>query len=483
MTPPTPKTSATTRAVGYVRLSRDHDDSTSVARQREIIARTCEARGWTLVETVEDVDVSASKRRLDRPGLDRVRALVRSGEADLVLVWRLDRLARSVVDFGTLLDEGVAVASATEPLDTTTPMGRAMAEVLQVFAALESRTTGERVRSAIAYRVAGQRWRGGPAPYGYRVVPHPSGDGKALEIEPEEARYVRMAADVVLNGGTLYRAARTLTEAGSTPRRSAAWSISSLRVVLTGDAVLGRTTRHGALLRDEEGLPVTPWEPVLPLEDVERLRALLARKAPTDRRRKAARLLSGLVVCSSCGKRLRVNRNQGGARYTCHGRSDGSGCTAPVSIGAEHLDDYAERSLLAVVGAWPVVEHRETVRDVAGLAEVVEAIAHTTDAMREPGADVAALVARLGALTERRDALMAAPAAPTVEAVETGETFAEAWAARDVDGRRALLSGALAGPIVLLPGARGRKGFDAARVEIPWRWLDEHAAEAALLTA
>ena len=464
------------RVVGYVRLSRADDDSTSVPRQRQIITAAASARGWDLVEVVEDVDVSASKRRLDRPGLDRVRALVRDGAADTVLVWRLDRLARSVVDFGLLLDEGLDVVSATEPLDTTSSMGRAMAEVLQVFAALESRTVGERVRSAIAYRVAGQRWRGGPAPYGYRVVPHPSGDGKALEVDADEARFVRMAADVVLDGGSLYRAARVLNDAGSKPRRSASWSLSSLRVVLVGDAVLGRTTRHGALLRDEEGLPVAPWEPVLPLEDVERLRALLARKAPTDRRRKAARLLSGLVVCSSCGKRLRVNRNQGGARYTCHGRSDGSGCESPVSIGAEHLDDFVERSLLEVVGTWPVVEHRETVRDAAGLAQVVEAIAYTTDLMREPGADLPGLVARLGELTERRDALQAAPAMPTVEAVETGETFAEAWAAREVDGRRALLASVVDGPVVLRPGVRGRRGFDAARVDVPWRWLDESAA-------
>lgn len=80
------------------------------------------------MDIVGDVDVSASKRRLNRPGLNRVRQMLRDGEADALLVWRLDRLARSVIDFGTLLDEGVQVISATEPLDTTSAMGRAMAE-------------------------------------------------------------------------------------------------------------------------------------------------------------------------------------------------------------------------------------------------------------------------------------------------------------------------------------------------------------------
>lgn len=110
-------------------------------------------------------------------------------------------------------------------------------------------------------------------------------------------------------------------------------------------------------------------------------------------------------------------------------------------------------------------------RDVAGLAEVEEAIAHTTGALRNPSADVPALVTRLEALRERREALAATAAEPTSVMVETGQTFAEAWAARDVDGRRALLASTLRGSVVLLPGVRGRRGFDAARVDAPWRWL------------
>src|SRR4051794_8592099 len=103
------------RVAAYLRISRDTDESTSIARQRQITRQYAEARGWTVAETVEEVDVSASKRRLDRPGLSRVRELVRTGDAEAVLVWRLDRLARSVVDMGTMLDEGLQVVSCTEP--------------------------------------------------------------------------------------------------------------------------------------------------------------------------------------------------------------------------------------------------------------------------------------------------------------------------------------------------------------------------------
>lgn len=465
------------RVAGYVRLSRAEDDSTSVARQREIIASTAAARGWQLVEVVEDVDVSASKKRLDRPGLDRVRELVRSGAVDLVLVWRLDRLARSVVDFGTLLDEGLQVASCTEPLDTSSPMGRAMAEILQVFAALESSTTGERVSSAIEYRVAqGDRWRGGATPYGYRSVKHPSGDGKTLVVDPDEAAFVRRAAEIVLGGGSLYRAMRELNEAGSTPRKADSWSISSLKVVLTGDAVLGRQTRHGAVMRGEDGLVVAAWPPILAVEESERLRAALVSKGTTMVRTKAARLLSGLVVCSSCERKLRVNsrKGSGGAQvetYGCRSHADGKPCKAPVTINAVQLEELVVGEYLAIAGGLRVVERIERRRDAAELAAVEEAIAHTTTALRDPAADVPVLVERLVELRARRDALAAADEV-TVDFVETGELTRDAFEAGDLDRKRELIASALVGAIEVEPVGRGRRVAAASRCAVPWAWTE-----------
>lgn len=133
------------RVIGYARLSEAREASTSISRQREIIAQTAAARGWDLVDIIEDHDASASKLRLNRPGLTEVRRAIKEGRAEAVLVWRLDRLAHSVTDFGLLLDEGIGVVSCTEPLDTTSSMGRAMAEILQVFAAMEARTISARV--------------------------------------------------------------------------------------------------------------------------------------------------------------------------------------------------------------------------------------------------------------------------------------------------------------------------------------------------
>src|SRR5262249_36255528 len=137
-------------------------------------------------------------------------------------------------------------------------------------------------------------------------IPHPSGQGRALAVDAAEAAHVRVAADHVLDGGSLYSALAVLDGRGSRPRRAETWSLGSLRIVLTGDAILGRLTHRGAVVRDEAGVPVQPWEPVLPLADVERLRALLASKPAEQRRRRATRLLSGLVECAGCGGHMRV---------------------------------------------------------------------------------------------------------------------------------------------------------------------------------
>ncbi|MEP7736460.1 recombinase family protein [Nocardioides sp. 31GB23] len=459
------------RVAAYVRISRDADDSTSIARQVDITGRYAAARGWEVVETVQDVDVSASKRRLDRPGLSRVRELVRAGEADAVLVWRLDRLARSVVDMGTLLDEGLQVVSCTEPLDTTSPMGRAMVEILQVFAALESSTIGQRVKSARDYLATNHRHPGGAVPYGYRSVPHPSGQGRVLEVDAVEAAHVRAAADHVLGGGSLYSATQLLRDRGAKPRRAAEWSLSSLRVVLTGDAILGRITHRGAVVRDSAGMPVQPWAPALPLEDANRLRALLATRPAGERRKRATRLLSGLVLCDGCGGNMRVSTSRVSKdkapvlRYACHARSDGRTCPHPSSINCQLLEEWVSDGLLGMLGHAPMVEKIVTVRDEPELAGVNAALTDLGQQIAQPGADVAALAGQIAELQERRHQLDTQPVQPTVEHVETGQTYEEWWDTHeDVAQRRDFLRATGFVPVRIKPGQRGRKGLDPERV-------------------
>ena len=500
------------RIIGYVRLSRAHrEESTSIERQRAVIRATCEARGFTLVEICEDPDASATKTRLDRPGLSRVRQLIGHGHADAVMVWRLDRLVRSVVDVGVLLDEGLHIISATESLDTTSPMGRAMVEILQVFASMEAKTTGLRVSASQEHLRRVGRFPGGVVPYGYRAVPHPSGVGRALEPHPEEAAVVRRLADGVLAGRSVYALTAELNAEGIPPRRPLRklkdgtlvrreWGPTTIQRILRSDAIMGRVRVGGKrdarsrvlqpadVVRDDDGMPIEFWTPVLPLEDVERIRQLTewqptpgrAEATIAGRRRKAARMLSGLLACPGCGGNLVVKTRRsstGHSIYACQAAAQGRVCAGGVAVECYRVEAVVEEAFLGLLGRLPVLEARRVSRPVAELAAVAESITATTDAMRNPGADLGALAERLTRLHARRAALGEVPET-RVEQIETGETFAEAWAAADYMWRRQALMNA--GVVVTVAPARQRGKWDLARVRVeflPGDWDADVDAE------
>lgn len=138
---------------------------------------------------------------------------------------------------------------------------------------------------------------------------------------------------------------------------------------------------------------------------------------------------------------------------------------------------------MEVVGHYEVVEHRAVLRDDVGLAEIEEAIAHTTNAMRAPDADLPGLMEVLRGLNESRAELSAAPRGSTMEVVETGETYRERWDNSDTDGRRAMLEDVLRDVITVFPVGRGHRRIDDDRVRVPWPWAPEYGYEEFLRAA
>lgn len=478
------------RVVGYVRISRLTEESTSVARQRQEIESTVASRGWRLIAIEEDVDVSASKKRLDRPGLNAVRRRIAAKEADAVLVWRLDRIARSVVDFGTLLDEDLQIVSATEPFDTTSSMGRAMAEILQVFAAMESRTIGARVTSGRAYLPSVGRFPGGPIPFGYQTASNPEGAGRVLVIDPYEAGVIRELATLAMEGASMptlighlrdravatprseYRKAR---QEGLDPtgRDQGKWQITSLQGMLTGDSLLGRMKYRGNLVQDAEGLPDSVWEPILDLETLQRLRARIAdprKPSARPQRPKVSRLLSGFVFCGLCGSKMHVNADRrGDASYRCSGPVNGVECRAP-RITASGLEKYVADRFLGVAGGAPEFEIIEEIADSGTSAEIAELEALIREAATDfarPGADRVALSRRVDSLEARANELRSLPANVTERRTPTGRTLAQAWEADGLDLRRKLLGEAIDHVEIAERSVRGPR-FDESRVSIRW---------------
>jgi DNA invertase Pin-like site-specific DNA recombinase len=203
--------------LGYVRVSTGEqaDSGAGLEAQRTAIRLACEQRGWELVGVVEDAGFSAAT--LARPGITEAFEVVESGGASVLVVAKLDRLSRSLLDFAAVMErsrrERWALVALDLGVDTTTPQGEMMANILATFAQFERRLISQRTKDALAVRRA----------QGVRL-------GRPRVLSPEITERVwRMHR----RGSTLRRiAARLNAEGVPTAHRGACWRASSVSAVL-----------------------------------------------------------------------------------------------------------------------------------------------------------------------------------------------------------------------------------------------------------
>lgn len=484
------------RAAIYTRLSRDRDGSTSIERQLAECRRLCASRGYEVVhESTCDVDVSGGK--LIRPGLDEVRQLY--GELDAVVFWKLDRLSRSLRDFLDLAHEAethdVALISATEPIDLSTPIGQAMVSVMATFAELERRTVGIRTASAISHLRRVGRISGGRQPYGYKGVPAPDGQGFVREVDEPQAEAVRLMVDAVLSGESRLSVARTLNEGGvETPKGGAHWTSDAVGDVLRNPALWGATVLRGQILRGDDGMPLVTAA-IIDRETWDAVQVVLSARSGYGERMATRRtgLLSGLLVCADCGAGLR--RGRSGQRYEtyhCPTKSRSGQC-AGCSISASRLEEYVIGRFLDKYGPWSIgaTDHAAALAQEAEEAREHEAAEELRNVDRaladletdryelhlfddEAGRQRYASMSRR--LSERRAAIVSEMGRGTVSpgqgpseglsespAAAPRMTVAAWWPDATLNERRDLLRG-LVGRITVAKGRQGVKGLDPSRV-------------------
>ena len=184
----------TKRCAIYTRKSSEEgleQDFNSLDAQHETCAayiKSQASEGWKLVRDRYD-DGGISGGTLERPGLQRLLADIAAGHIDIVVVYKVDRLTRSLLDFAKLVEAfdkaGTSFVSITQSFNTTTSMGRLTLNMLLSFAQFEREVTAERIRDKIAQSKARGMWMGGTPPIGYRP------DGRSLAIVEEDAAIVR----------------------------------------------------------------------------------------------------------------------------------------------------------------------------------------------------------------------------------------------------------------------------------------------------
>src|SRR5437588_8570267 len=154
----------------------------------EAYIRSQRHEGWVLARTRYD-DGGFSGGTMERPALQRLLADIQGGRIDIIVVYKVDRLTRSLADFARLVEifdaQGVSFVSVTQQFNTTTSMGRLTLNVLSSFAQFEREVTGERIRDKIAASKKKGMWMGGVPPLGYKCQDH------RLIVVPREAETVQ----------------------------------------------------------------------------------------------------------------------------------------------------------------------------------------------------------------------------------------------------------------------------------------------------
>ena len=206
------------RCAIYTRKSSEEgleQEFNSLAAQREACEayiRSQQHEGWALAKTCYD-DGGFSGGNMERPALQQLLTDIRTGRIDIVVVYKVDRLTRSLADFARLVEifdkEGVSFVSVTQQFNTTSSMGRLTLNVLLSFAQFEREVTGERIRDKIAASKQKGMWMGGNVPLGYAARE------RTLIINPVEAETVRRIFAHIWSSAVCARSRRRPTASGS----------------------------------------------------------------------------------------------------------------------------------------------------------------------------------------------------------------------------------------------------------------------------
>jgi site-specific DNA recombinase len=324
--------------VAYVRVSTEEQAlGHSLDSQAQICRDYAAQHNLALMDTVTDAGLSA--KNLTRDGMQRIRELAASGAIGGVLVTKLDRLSRSLLDMLTLVAEfeaaQVELQCVLEPLETRTPSGKMLFRMRAIFAEYEREQIADRQRISNAYRRQHGYFAGGCIPAGFRSV---GADGKRkLEPDPVWGPVVAACWLMVENGCSLRDCATYLQEQGVPCRTKGRWSTSTVSNFFRKDWAC-----QGLVSRDQH----------------ERARAILSqRHSPHHARRGPRRLdarpspsplttrvwpLQGVGRCAHCGSALvGTHGNGNGGRYNylqCCGRAHqatGSGACMATRLPAE----------------------------------------------------------------------------------------------------------------------------------------------------
>ena len=438
----------------YARQSVDKKDSISIEGQIELCRKECSGK------VKEYSDKGYSGKNTDRPDFQRMMAAVQRGEIEKIVVYRLDRISRSISDFGRIWEilkaHNTEFISVNEKFDTSTPVGRAMVYIIMVFAQLERETIAERIKDNYYQRAKRGAFLGGPAPFGFTITRTTIADKAASMLVPDgNIEIVKQIFNkYAYSGMSLSKIAAWLTEQGVPGIGRKTWDNVSISRILhnpvyvkadadiyyfyygkglimyngiedfTGKKALwlwGKRDRNAAKYTDlhDQLIAIAGHDGIIDSQTFLTCQNKLGENKQIKNTGSGKYTwLSGLLKCANCGYSMRVVCSQpraGSKKYcyfSCSGKSNMHICDIKHSESIEDVENQAADQIQAEIDRIAVQDVPDQQIDTHNaekieLAKINEQIGNLMDRLEEAN-DVTMryINQRLTELDERKSTLL-----------------------------------------------------------------------------
>lgn len=303
----------------YIRVSTTHQiDRDSIPMQKKDLMTYCEfilnTDNYVIFE-----DAGYSGKNTVRPAYQKMMDRVRNDEFTHILVWKIDRISRNLLDFASMYQElkklGVVFISKNEQFDTGTAIGEAMLKIILVFAELERNMTSERVTATMISRASNGQWNGGRIPFGYSYDSNTS----TFSVREDEAAICRKLRDLYLENKSLVYTARALNAEGFKTRAGVDWTPPAVWIIASSPFYAGiyRYNRYkgtvGRTINSENEWVVIPdhHPAIFSLAEHEAMKSLLKTNSrnienPVGRLHTTSNvhIFQGIAYCGKCKSRL-----------------------------------------------------------------------------------------------------------------------------------------------------------------------------------
>ena len=307
------------KAALYVRVSTKYQvDKDSLPLQRKKLKEYCKMYDIEEYQIFEDDGYSA--KNTDRPNFQKMMDCIRKGDYTHLIVWKVDRVSRNLLDFATMYQElkerKVTFISLNEQFDTSTPIGGAMLKIILIFAELEREMTSERVTAVMLDRAENGQWNGARLPLGYRL----NRETMTPEPDPDEKEIVQLIFDEYEKTKSCRKVARFMQNNNIKLPDNRAWNPALIKNAIHNQIYIGIYVYNKREAHDKFR-PESEWivkennhQPIISKEQFERCNQIMdknarSRDVSTIRQTKHIHTFAGKLICNMCGGNMGARKD------------------------------------------------------------------------------------------------------------------------------------------------------------------------------